>query len=132
MSDIIEFVDGTLATYNGEITILNTETGGHRTFSVKTQADDARFAPGQRIIALLTGSNNESDYTGFGFVTADKIKVWGKKQSQPWLAYARMLEKPSCYPTCEYKMAIRCRKCNRKLTDPVSIEYGMGPICRGE
>lgn len=25
-----------------------------------------------------------------------------------------------------------CGKCGRPLTDPVSIEYGLGPICRGE
>jgi hypothetical protein len=24
----------------------------------------------------------------------------------------------------------RCRCCNRKLTDPASIELGIGPVCR--
>jgi len=30
------------------------------------------------------------------------------------------------------KAVIRCRKCGRKLTDPVSVRIGLGPVCRGK
>jgi hypothetical protein len=29
-------------------------------------------------------------------------------------------------------MVTRCRRCGRKLTNPVSIEIGIGPVCRAE
>ena len=64
------------ATFNGIYTVTNKETGEHRTFAVRTQKEDAKFAPGERIVALLTGPNNEDDYTGFGFVTPAGIIVW--------------------------------------------------------
>lgn len=38
-------------TVNGKFTITNSK-GEHRTFSVKTQAKDAKFAPGQRVLAV--------------------------------------------------------------------------------
>jgi hypothetical protein len=44
--------------FNGTYTITS-PTGEHRTFRIKTQKDDARFAPGKRTIALLTGSDND-------------------------------------------------------------------------
>ena len=51
---------------NGEITLTNRETGEHRTFRIRTNKEDARFAPGERVIALLTGPDNTTSYTGFG------------------------------------------------------------------
>lgn len=88
--------------FNGTYTICNLETGGYRTFSVKTQAADATFAPGKRVAALLAGPDNESDFRGFAFVAADQWgadRVWLWKRFQPTpggsLAhyhFARMLE----------------------------------------
>ena len=42
-------------THNGTITIHNPKTGDHRTFQIKTQPADAKFAPGRRVVSLLTG-----------------------------------------------------------------------------
>lgn len=55
---------------NGRCTIESTRTGEHRTFRIWTQAADAEFAPGKRVVALLTGSQNDDpdDYTGFAFI----------------------------------------------------------------
>ena len=66
--------------HNGIFTITNRKTGEYRTFRIKTQKPDATFAPGQRVIGLLTGANNEKSYTGFGFVTDAGISVWTKKR----------------------------------------------------
>lgn len=38
--------------FNGFYTIRNRQTGEHRTFRIATQAEDARFAPGERIVSL--------------------------------------------------------------------------------
>src|SRR5688572_23093574 len=67
-ADVIDLVD--ISRYHGEITAYNPATGQHRTFKVSTVRGDGGLA-GKRIIALLTGSDNENDYTGFGFVRED-------------------------------------------------------------
>ena len=130
--------------HNGRYTVQNTRTGEHRTFSVKTQKDNARFAPGKRIVALLTGPNNEDDYKGFGFVDGSgrSIAVWsskrgttGKRSHFEW--YANMLVDLICggteWAARGYVVLVErtCRVCNRTLTEPESIRSGIGPICAG-
>lgn len=131
-------MDYSIATHNGEITMRNPETGGHRTVRIKTQAADANFAPGERIISLLVGSDNTSDYQGFGFVKDDgRVIVWkryrGNGTPSAHQRLALMVQYPDHYEALgvEYMFSTRCRVCNRKLTTPESIESGIGPICEG-
>lgn len=127
---------------NGTYTIKNNKTGDHRTFKISTQPDDASFAPGQRIIELLIGENNETDYKGFGFVTEDGIKVWKrfqgtKDQASLHEKYAQMVwsmgtlgtASPYLAKGLELFLTKNCLRCNRKLTTPESIERGIGPEC---
>lgn len=123
--------------FNGTYTVTS-PTGEHRTFSVKTQAADAKFAAGKRVVALLTGSNNETDYTGFGFVTEAGIQVWKSKQTDFYLKVATMLwelgtAEENRYTRKGFRLLLekRCMRCNRKLTHPTSIETGIGPECAG-
>lgn len=128
--------------FNGTYTIENPHTGNHRTFKISTQPDDAAFAPGQRIIELLIGENNETDFKGFGFVTDSGIKVWKRFQGTKDCAsvheqYANMVwsmgteGEASGYAKKGLKLLLekRCLRCNRKLTTPESIERGIGPEC---
>ena len=130
----MNFSDNLIRSHNGKITISNPDSGGHRTFSIKTQPQDSRFAPGKRVVALLSGSDNQSDYTGFGFVNENGISVWRKKQGTIFAVYARMLDNPSKFEAkgAEFLFSGKCRKCNRELTVPSSIKSGIGPICAGK
>jgi len=129
---------------NGTWTVINTETNEHRTFRVRTQSKDSKFAPGQRIVSVMSGPDNERSYTGFGFANDDRIVVWpskrgdGKRSCYEW--YADMLnvllgEQQSVakmdYSHYEIKGSGTCYRCNRKLTHPTSISTGIGPICSG-
>ncbi len=126
-----------ISSHNGCLTITNTLTGNHRTFRIRTQNDPAGFAPGERIVSLLTGPDNTSDYTGFGFVKDNgKIVVWRKYRGQggeksAYEKYADLLMYPEHYEQrgFVYEFSIRCRKCNRELTTSESIASGIGPIC---
>lgn len=128
--------------FNGTYTIHNTATDEHRTFSVRTQADDARFAPGKRIVALLTGPDNEEDYDGFAFVDDRGVYVWRKKQGvagkpTSYDVFAAMIwslatrGEVSEWFSRGYRLLMegRCIRCNRKLTHPDSIKTGIGPEC---
>lgn len=120
-----------LGTHNGTITLFNPETGNHRVVQVKTQKPDAKFAPGERIISLQTGSCNETDFKGFGFVKADgRVIIWNKHRGTNLEKIGRIVENHAKWVNrLEFKFACKCRRCNRKLTTPTSIESGMGPAC---
>lgn len=127
--------------FNGKYTIKNRTEGTHRTLDISTQAADAKFAPGERVVALLTGPDNTADYTGFGFVNDQGIQVWKKKRStngskSEWEWYAEILWSLALdggfSPYADrYELLVegRCLKCNRTLTTPESIVSGIGPVC---
>ncbi len=124
---------------NGTFTVQNRLTGEHRTFRIRTQKADAKFAPGERVVALMTGSDNETAYTGFGFVTENGINVWNSKRiAGGYTAYAALLWSlavDSCFSQYAEKYSLtaskKCIRCNRKLTTPESLAAGIGPECAG-
>lgn len=117
--------------HNGVITIHNTHTGGHRTFKISTI--QSGVLEGKRVVSLLSGSDNSNDYTGFAFMgDGGKVLVWKKFRGKGhWETYARMLENPVKWQGkgAQYLISGTCRRCNRRLTHPESIESGFGPDC---
>ncbi len=101
--------------------------GSHRTFRIEQQASDASFAPGKRIISLLVGPDNGSDYKPFGFVDERGVKVWSRQAEmansvRPWINAL------VAHPEAALK-AKHCGRCNSRLTHPDSIARGFGPEC---
>lgn len=57
---------------------------------------------------------------------ADKSRVWAAQ------AVAHWLEHPGTPPAgARYQEASECGVCGKELTDPASIERGIGPVCLG-
>lgn len=127
--------------FNGRYTIESRKTGEHRTFWIETQAEDAEFAPGKRVVSLFTGSENDNPdhYTGFAFIDEQGIHVWSSKRGpgKKFEVMAEMLWSLALdagfSPWAEKGYVIhiegRCLRCNRTLTTPESIRRGIGPIC---
>ena len=135
---------------NGRFTIQS-HTGEHRTFQLKTVISNDKKSPtafcnklaGKRILSLLIGPDNTSDYEGFAFVDDDGIYVWGSKQNEKFTALARCfwrfategtMDAENGYVTVEGMRGYMlcqgyCCRCNRPLTVPESIESGIGPVC---
>lgn len=126
----MNYTNETYKTHNGEVTVVNPQTGGHRTFKIATA--QGGNLEGRRIVSLLDGPDNETSYSGFGFAEDYGVKVWRKKSGGVFDTYADMIANPDKWTAkgVEYLFSERCRRCNRKLTDPVSIETGLGPVCR--
>ncbi len=132
----IEVDEFDLATHNGCVTLYNPATGNHVTVWVRTQKQDSSFFPGQRLVHEFVGSDNNSimDYQSFGVIGHHgKISIWkAKRNDNFYVVLAKMLEDPK--PWAEHKnirfdIEARCRRCNRKLTNPDSIQTGLGPEC---
>lgn len=121
-------------THNGLFTVKSIATGEHRTFKIATQKPDARFAPGKRVVSLLTGPDNTNNYTGFAFMDEFGVHVWAKMHTKRYVDLANMLEKLNEHEAngkVEVYVSTRCRVCNRTLTTPESVKSGIGPICAG-
>lgn len=127
--------------FNGRYTIESKQTGEHRTFWVRTQEKDAKFAPGRRLVMLLTGSQNDNpdDYTAFGFAEEFGIRIFPSKQanSPRWAQFADLLWTLaldgafSSWTEKGFRILVEgaCCRCNRPLTTPESIRRGIGPVC---
>jgi hypothetical protein len=120
-----------IRTHNGTITVNNPATGNYRMFRVRTQAEKARFAAGERVVSVKDSSTDEN-WRAFGFVNDDgEVVVWKKFRGTVYDVYGRMLSNP--VPFVEkgavYQWEARCRVCNKELTTPESIETGIGPVC---
>jgi hypothetical protein len=140
--------NSTKTIFNGTFTITN-EAGDHVTLRIRTQKADSSFAPNKRILSVLNGPDNYTNYKGFAFVNEDStIKVWGKQNTtkNQWFAHLiakasesfHMSETVDAETTFEthgrtytVMLSKKCYKCNRKLTTPESIRSGIGPVCAG-
>jgi hypothetical protein len=122
-------------THNGCITIHNKMTGNHRTFKIRTQNDKSKFAPGSRVVSLLTGPDREDyrNWQSFGFANPSGIVVFRKYADTEFAKFSIMLNNKAQYEAlgCEYMIESTCRVCNRQLTEPESIRSGIGPVCAG-
>lgn len=102
----------------------------HYTFKVRTQAEDDKFAPGQRVMSYLSGPNNESDYTSFAFVSDQgRVNTWTRFRDNRSLVEAA---KALARSPREAMEAGHCYKCHRLLTTPESVAAGIGPTCAGK
>ena len=111
---------------------LTLPDGSHRTFRVYRKRDGAKFAPGKRIISLLIGPDNTNDYEDFGFVSEMQIAVWKRFRGHKQEEYAAIIWRIAQGEVVEgYELLTdrRCLICNRTLTEPESIERGIGPLC---
>jgi hypothetical protein len=127
-ADALEFVFGGRARF----TLVSKATGNRKTFKV-TQAkdsDDMFFA------SLLTGSDNEADYSYLGFIKRPAVGLIAGSKGRPTnVAYKaldwtlRHLDAGDMPEQLEFWHEGRCARCSRALTDPASIERGFGPEC---
>lgn len=113
-----------LTVWPGVYTVISGER--HRTFRVRVQPSDAKFAPGTTILEYLAGRNNEEDYTGFAFIKDGKLALWKRFREEGELAEdARaFLADPEAALVAKH-----CARCHRTLTTPQSIAVGYGPEC---
>lgn len=112
--------------------------GEHYTYRIKRKdTEDGRVL---FFIGLLTGPDNLNSYTYVGLLTdSNECKTTKKSRFHPedkavkvinW-ALRVMAGKTKAPAGYTIQHSGRCGRCGRLLTNPTSIEVGVGPICRG-
>lgn len=93
-------------------------------------------------VGLLTGPDNESDYTYVGILDAEngrlvltrKSKYTDNSNPVAWFRYvaANLWKDTEMESDWTVHHEGRCGRCGRTLTVPASIESGIGPVCAGK
>lgn len=117
---------------NATFTVTSLKTGVRYTYKVRKAEDKPVY-----FVMLLTGSDNESDFSYLGMLGEDRSFRLTKASklgahSKPVVAFdytLRHLTAGGTVPGVELHHAGRCGRCGRKLTVPSSVESGMGPEC---
>jgi len=123
---------------NARLTLSSLRTGARYTYRVAATRD----APGQKsgfFVSLLTGADNEADYTYIGMLRGGKFVMTQASKlphaSAPVQAFSYFWKHvglgDAIPPQLEVRHEGRCGRCARVLTVPESIDSGFGPECRG-
>lgn len=137
-SKALEFITAGKALF----TIRSIKTGKRFTYKVRVPKDQSKEDPNIMFVSVLTGCNNDSDYTYIGFIRKDNQGKWmyyyGKASrisieaesviAINWIIN-ELLTKNLTTKNLELWHEGRCCRCGRTLTDPESIESGIGPEC---
>jgi len=100
------------------------------TFRIRTQRPDARFKPGERIVSVLVGPRNTTDYRGIGTLDDNGFHIWYKWSRSPKALIVQTFLAGQM-PDWDVDESASCIRCNRLLTTPDSIRSGIGPECAG-
>lgn len=120
---------------NGTYTVTN-PAGARRTIRIRTKLPQHTRNPdfvGRRLVEILTGPDNTSDYVGIGWLNEApyaRLAPFGKSNPRHVATIQTILnlfgEPREGY---EVLASTTCRRCNRVLTVPDSIKSGLGPEC---
>lgn len=127
VGDVREFILAGNATF----TLRSAKTGTRFTYKIRHPEDKPHF------VSVLTGSDNESDFTFLGTIFPDgkykhgaRAKITQEAPSaQAFGWFYSKLNQGELHPQLEVWHEGRCGRCGRKLTVPESVENGLGPEC---
>ena len=119
------------------VTLQSNATGTRFTYRVESPRGELDAAI--RFVRVLTGSDNEADYSYLGTMHRQADGAWvyrhGRKsrigadapsaKAFAWFARNADSDRVAVHH------AGRCGRCNRVLTVPESLHTGLGPICAG-
>lgn len=120
---------------NATFTIVSAKTGTR--FTYKVRAKEVEGGRTLHFVSVLTGADNENDFTFLGtvfdgttFRHSPKSRIGQDAPSAKAFAWAfgRILT-DALGEAASVHHEGRCGRCGRKLTVPRSIELGLGPEC---
>lgn len=122
-------------------TLFNKDRNTHLTFRSRRPKGWTVNSP--VLIDLMVGKDNSSDFGFIGSVSprgfykpSEKSKVEGDRldvanRTMVWLL-TKLTSGQELPEALEIKGASKCCRCAKKLTNPDSIDDGLGPICRSK
>lgn len=118
---------------NATLTITSKQTGERFTYRIRRKKDADFY-----FVSVLTGADNENDYTYLGALPSGRYLAPAKpgrgvgRDAPSSVAFAwawKWRNHPRFGEFVEVRHEGRCCRCGRKLTVPESIDSGLGPEC---
>lgn len=118
---------------NARLTLVSERTSTRFTFQLRASENDA-----VRFVSVLTGADNEADFSFLGTIFVDGLGYRYSLRSslqhdvpsaRAWAWFWRHIAAGRMAPNCEVWHEGRCGRCGRALTVPQSIATGLGPEC---
>lgn len=132
-ADALSFIRGGKAF----ITLSSAKTGKHFTYRIVTGAPGAPREGKPFFVSVLNGPDNWANYGYIGFIPHGvPLLIAGNKgrgdaPSFKALAWALgHLVNGRIPADLTIRHEGKCSVCSKKLTNPISIDLGIGPICR--
>jgi len=116
---------------NCKVTIVSLKSGARFTYQIKRKdLEDKRFL---HFVSVLQGPDNQADFSFLGTIFGgEQYRHSGKSHITPDAPSARAFAWSWGHldsPDIEVWHSGECSRCGRELTDPASIERGLGPVC---
>ena len=124
------------------VTLVSRRTGARLTYKVRQKKEKSEPEPPLYFVSLLTGPDNENDYSPIGIIVAKgggwafyptrKARMAGINEDAPSvraMRWALRFLPTGMPPQTDVWHDGRCGKCGRPLTVPESISTGIGPVC---
>lgn len=133
-----EFAKTALLAGKATITLKNSASGNHFTYTIKRAKDRNSGEPANTwFVSVLSGPDNTNNYRYAGtffsdmrLVTTQRSKISADAPSfRVFRTVLTQLFNNILDPAIEIWHEGACCKCGRKLTHPESLETGMGPEC---
>ena len=126
---------------NSTFTLKSKATENHFTFRVqKPKVEAGQPEPTVRFVQVMTGTDNESSFSYLGTIfTADNNYRHGRKSrinetatsAKAFSWFWSNVQVGNVPEKVEVMRSSNCCRCGKKLTNPLSIETGIGPECSG-
>lgn len=120
---------------NAVVTLVSKRTGDRFTYRVRRAPGREGQPAGQPLpffVSVLTGPDNQRDYKYLGTIFPDGYRHGKKSQFTPEAPSAKAWSWTWAHldtDQVEVWHEGQCSRCGRALTDPESIQRGLGPIC---
>ena len=130
-ADALTFLMGGRATF----TLVSEKTRTRYTYRVSRKKEYGDVWADLWFVGVLAGPDNGADYTYIGFLKEGTGLIAGAKGKPAFPSFKALdwvlghLLGGTMPEQLEFWHEGRCCMCNRTLTDPVSIENGIGPEC---
>lgn len=131
--DVANFIFGGKAIF----TVLNVITGNRFTYKVTRKKTIKEGEQDVLFVKVLSRPDNNSDYTFIGTIFDKDVYRHSKKSPfgadcQSTKVMGWLVGNVNKLPqNVEVWHEGRCGVCGKRLTDPTSIQIGIGPKCRG-
>jgi len=121
-------------------TVQNNETGIHRTYKIRKPEPTPQYPKPAWFVKVMHGSDNENHYAYVGMLDPQTGAVRLTQRSKfaedsgtvtaaRWVM-GRVINQLQIPDSIEIRHSGKCGRCGRTLTEPTSLDCGIGPECR--